>query len=726
MNTKLHRIFSLLLVMALAFGFFQPAQAAPGDTIRVSLDANGAQTAGAQQENSISGDGRYIAFVTPFAFVTADTNGLDDVYVRDTQTNTTLLVSVATDGTLGNGVSVHPAISANGQFVVFQSNATTLTSQGIGGIFVRDLVNHTTSIVSVNNSGTPTGSPSFYPAISADGRYVAFASWARQNLTGNCGSIYDNIANVYLRDTVANITTCVSVDNGGNQMTGGNATISGDGRYVFFGSGIQLYARDTLNNTTTLMSVDSDGNTGNAESTDQASASYDGRFIAFNSAANNLVPNDTNGWKDTFVHDRDTDTDGVFDEPGAISTIRVSVATDGTQGTAYSLYPPSISADGRLVAFTSRAKNLVPGIAYDTEELYLRDTLLNTTSRISVSSSGVQASSSSQYPSMSANGHFVSFSSYASDLVSGDTNGNTDIFRHETDTIAPTVASINRTAINPVNTASVDFAVTFSENVQNVDTGDFSVDMGGSLSGVTVSAVSGSGSSYTVTVNTGTGSGLLRLDMPVTASITDMAGNPVSNLAFINGQSYKVRIQTFEDVPPDYWSWHFIERLAGAGVTGGCLSIPLNYCPTNTVTRDQMAVFLLRGKHGAAYTPPPATGTVFADIPANYWAAAWIEQLAAEGITGGCGNGNYCPTTPVTRDQMAVFLLRAEHGSAYAVPTPTGVFADVPTNYWAAAWIEQLAVEGITGGCGGGSYCPTTPVSRDQMAVFLVRTFNLP
>jgi len=75
---------------------------------------------------------------------------------------------------------------------------------------------------------------------------------------------------------------------------------------------------------------------------------------------------------------------------------------------------------------------------------------------------------------------------------------------------------------------------------------------------------------------------------------------------------------------------------------------------------------------------------------------------------------------------MAVFLLRAEHGAAYAVPTPIGVFAAVPTNYLAAAWIEQLTVEGITGGWGNGNYCPTTPVSRDQMAVFLVGTFNLP
>jgi hypothetical protein len=142
-----------------------------------------------------------------------------------------------------------------------------------------------------------------------------------------------------------------------------------------------------------------------------------------------------------------------------------------------------------------------------------------------------------------------------------------------------------------------------------------------------------------------------------------------------------------------------------------------------------MAVFLLRGKHGASYVPPAATG-VFQDVPTDYWAADWIEQLAAEGITSGCNVNpkQYCPTAAVTRDQMAVFLLRAKHGSSYVPPTATGVFQDVPTNYWAAGWIEQLAAEGVTAGCSiiPNLYCPTTPVTRDQMAVFLVRNFNLP
>jgi len=182
----------------------------------------------------------------------------------------------------------------------------------------------------------------------------------------------------------------------------------------------------------------------------------------------------------------------------------------------------------------------------------------------------------------------------------------------------------------------------------------------------------------------------------------------------------------FADVPWTYWAAPYIEMMYYNGVTGGCTVNPLNYCPETGVTRAQMAIFLLRSKYGAEYMPPPATGAVFGDIPSGHWAAAWIEQLATEGVTGGCGGGNYCPNTLITRDQMAVFLLRAIHGSAYNPPAANGDFGDVPVDYWAAPWIEQLAAEGITGGCGGGNYCPTVVVNRAQMAVFLSAAFGAP
>jgi hypothetical protein len=185
----------------------------------------------------------------------------------------------------------------------------------------------------------------------------------------------------------------------------------------------------------------------------------------------------------------------------------------------------------------------------------------------------------------------------------------------------------------------------------------------------------------------------------------------------------------FTDVPLTYWANTFIERLYHAGITGGCATNPIQYCPEASVTRAQMAVFLLRVIHSSSYTPPSVgAATGFGDVPPDYWAASWIKQLAAEGITSGCGNGNYCPEDPVTRSQMAVFLLRSKYGASYAPPgvgAGTG-FGDVSPNYWAAAWIKQLVAEGITVGCGSGNYCPESSVTRAQMAVFLVRTFSLP
>ena len=185
-------------------------------------------------------------------------------------------------------------------------------------------------------------------------------------------------------------------------------------------------------------------------------------------------------------------------------------------------------------------------------------------------------------------------------------------------------------------------------------------------------------------------------------------------------------IAHFADVPFDYWSYENIEKLLESGITTGCGDG--NYCPGDTVTRAQMAVFLERGIQGSDFAPPSASG-VFADVPLDYWAADWIEQFFADGITKGCDTEplSYCPEQEVTRAEMAIFLLRAKYGSSYSPPKATGIFSDVSTDYWAADWIEQLYAEGITTGCGESPlrFCPDDSVTRDQMAAFLVRTFGL-
>jgi len=196
----------------------------------------------------------------------------------------------------------------------------------------------------------------------------------------------------------------------------------------------------------------------------------------------------------------------------------------------------------------------------------------------------------------------------------------------------------------------------------------------------------------------------------------------VTNTDGTNGTLANAWIVNFLDVPESQQFNFYVNKLVRneitVGVGGG------NYGVDQPTLRQQMAVFLLKARHGICYTPPACTGT-FGDVPCPSTFVNWIEQLAAEGITGGCGGGNYCPTTPVRRDQMAVFLLKAEHGPGYTPPGCTGIYGDVPCPSTFANWIEQLAAENITGGCGGGNYCPLSNNTRGQMAVFIVKTFKL-
>ena len=182
----------------------------------------------------------------------------------------------------------------------------------------------------------------------------------------------------------------------------------------------------------------------------------------------------------------------------------------------------------------------------------------------------------------------------------------------------------------------------------------------------------------------------------------------------------------FADVPLGSFAWEQITLIYNLGITSGCSGAPLRYCPDASVTRAQMAVFLLRARGVSA--PTPATGQVFTDVPADYWAANWIEELSRLGITTGCDKSRYCPDDIVTRAQMAVFLLRARADAPANFnppPADASIFQDVPADFWAVNWINELFHQGITSGCTANTYCPEDPVTRAQMAIFLVRAFNL-
>ena len=214
----------------------------------------------------------------------------------------------------------------------------------------------------------------------------------------------------------------------------------------------------------------------------------------------------------------------------------------------------------------------------------------------------------------------------------------------------------------------------------------------------------------------------------ITANIPALPAGSINALTVANpgggasGTLPNAWISNFNDIPGSLFYTQITSLVANgitAGVGGGLYGI------NQPTLRQQMAVFLLKARYGICYTPPPCTG-VFADVPCGSGFAIWIEQLAAEGITGGCGGNNYCPGNPVRRDQMAVFILKALHGASYVPPPCDGDFDDVSCASPFSPWIEQLAAEGVTGGCGGNNYCPLNNVTRGQMAAFLYNAFDLP
>ena len=400
------------------------------DISRVSVDSTGVEGNDISFLVSISADGRYVAFRSNASnLVAGDTNGTGDIFVHDIVTGTTTRVSVDSTGAEGDGRSNRPSISADGRYVAFQSLATNLVAgdtNGTDDIFVHDTVTSETTRVSVDSTGAEGNDLSFFASISADGRYVAFRSTSSNLVAGDA----NGTADIFVHDTVTSETTRVSVDSTGAEGDGFSSrpSISADGRYVAFQSlatnlvagdtngSDDIFVHDTVTSETTRVSVDSTGAEGNDESF-SPSISVDGRYVAFHSVATNLVAGDTNGTADIFVHDTVTGT-----------TTRVSVDSTGAEGDNESL-SPSISADGHYVAFHSVATNLVAGDTNGTDDIFVHDTVTSETTRVSVDSTGAEGNDFSSNLSISADGRYVAFQSLASNLVAGDTNGTDDIFR---------------------------------------------------------------------------------------------------------------------------------------------------------------------------------------------------------------------------------------------------------------------------------------------------------
>ena len=409
--------------------------ATSGTTTRVSVSGSGAQGNGNSGfREVVSADGRYVAFESSATnLVPGDTNGRDDIFVYDRSTSGITRASVADDGTQANNSSSLPAISGDGRYVAFASTANNLVPGDTNAtidVFVRDLVAGRTVRASLTSTGGQANRQIIFNgiSISRDGRYVAFESTANNLVPDKTGSASD----IYVRDLVAATTQRVSVSSGGIQGNSDsyNPALSGDGRYVVFeswasnlvpndlNSNSDVFIHDLASGTTALVSVSTAGSSGDRES-GEASASADGRYVAFFSAASNLVSNDVNGQYDAFVRDMLTGT-----------TVLASQSDTGAIGNSNS-NQPAISGDGRFVAFWSAATNLVPGDTNAKGDIFVRDLVAGTTSRVSVSSDGGQANGASFDPWINGDGSVVVFDSQATNLVTGDTNARSDVFARE-------------------------------------------------------------------------------------------------------------------------------------------------------------------------------------------------------------------------------------------------------------------------------------------------------
>ncbi len=379
---------------------------------------------------TISTDGRFVVFWSSATNVVVnDVNGLPDVFVRDRLLGVTEMLSVASSGQQGDGFSFGPlALSSDGRYVAFGSTSTNLVVGDMNGwmdVFVRDRLSGTTERVSISSLGSEGDSGSYSPTLSSDARYVAFYSHATDLVFGDLNTCDD----CFVRDRLLGVTERISVATSG--LEGNDSSqypaVSGDGRFVAFMSLASnlvqgdsngtwdVFVRDRAINTTIRVSVDSAGVQASGAST-IAGMSSDGRYIIFSSLASNLVPGDTNASADAFVYDRNT---GI--------TERISVSSSGAQGNAPSI-PLSLSDDGRFISFRSTATNLVPGDTNSASDVFLRDRVLGTTERLSIATDGSQSNGVSGGAGMTPDGRYVLFSSDATNLVPNDTNNVRDVF----------------------------------------------------------------------------------------------------------------------------------------------------------------------------------------------------------------------------------------------------------------------------------------------------------
>jgi Tol biopolymer transport system component len=397
------------------------------EIIRANTSADGGQENGESSGAAVSADATRVAFHSWGSnLVPEDTNGVPDVFVKAMKTGAIARISVSASGNQGNDSSFNPVISADGTKVAFYSWAGNLVpgdTNGTSDVFVKDRETGILTLVSTSAAGEQLGFGGHGPQMSADGRLVAFGSQTTE---------------VYVKDLETGRLVLASTNSDGESANGPSGgffanghAISANGRFVAFASlatnldpsdrddTYDIFVKDLRTGTVRLASASDLGDPGNGWS-DTPSLSANGRFVAFESAASNLVPGDGNGVQDVFVQDMKT---------GRIWL--ASANADGVPGDEFSgsfWDGLEISPDGRFVAFRSRASNLVQNDTNGETDVFIKDLRTGGIKLVSASADGMPGNGSSDGPTFSADGDWLAFYSSASNLVPGDTNGTTDVF----------------------------------------------------------------------------------------------------------------------------------------------------------------------------------------------------------------------------------------------------------------------------------------------------------
>ncbi len=522
----------LFLSLSLSVCFTDACLAAT--THRVSLANDATQADGDSYNAVVSGNGQFVVFESDATnLVSGDSNGVMDIFVRDRLRGTTSRVSVSGTGEQSDGLSANAAISHDGRFVVFESNAGNLVADDTNNttdIFLHDRLTGVTERISDTSEFGEANMDSHSPVISADGRYIAYYSFADNLVAGDSNGAYD----VFVYDRIQALTVRVSVSGAGAQANGDSyfPQISADGGYVSFASfadnlvagdtngRYDVFVYDLLNRTTEIVSVNTAGVLADNHSF-FSSLSGDGRYVAFESSAANLSPGDFNRRTDIFLRDRLNQT-----------TQRISLFSDGRSPFGAST-SPRINSAGTLVGFAS-AVDLLIGVDTNTrEDVYLYDIAANSLELVSVDSDDNNADYGSDNPSLSADGLFVAFQSMATNLVVDDTNAREDIF-------------IRNRAPNqpPVADAGQDQNVYLGTTVQLSGSASYDPD-GDSITQYTWSLE---------LAPAGSNAGLSTTDTVDTQLLPDVVGDYVVSLVVSDDQSSSIADEVFirviENLPP--------------------------------------------------------------------------------------------------------------------------------------------------------------------------------